>query len=188
MCGQDRSFLNQQTIIQAWLKFAKNLPDPCGIILQSNDTKVEFFCHNSRRCAWCKKTNKKNPLWACFSSARARSLIRAEGLMNNSNYQLILAQNLKACAGKLEMKTSLNFSPWNQHRNGFNKARSRFWNGSRVSISIHWNICEVNWAGQHSANLTVRMLLQGRMAKYCQNNSRKRVGVVIKIQRCCSLC
>lgn len=45
----------------------------------------------------------------CFSSAGTGVLVKVEGIMNNSKYQSVLAQNLLASARKLKMKRNFIF-------------------------------------------------------------------------------
>ena len=97
-------------------------------VLWSDETKVELFGHNSKRYVWRKNNtvhHSKNTIptvkhgggsimfWGCFSSAGTGALVKVNGIMNSSQYQSILAQNLQASFRKLKMKRNFTF----QHDN-----------------------------------------------------------------------
>ena len=165
------------------------LPKPCGIMLWYLTRPKFNFLAITKKHVWQKTTTtqyQKSTIptgkhWALewFFFSWTWALIRMEGIMNNSKYQSILVQNIKASATTLKMKRNFTFQHVNDQANlqinkrmtspkqvqafGMAQSESRP-KSNHKSGGFPGEGCAQEMSSQSDG---VRMLLQGRMAKYC---------------------
>ena len=146
---------NKQTHLVFAKRHVGDSPNIWKKVLWSDETKIELFAHQGKRFVWGKPNTSHHPehtipivkhgggsimLWGCFSTAETGKLVRIEGMMRETCFNLpeILEWDGGSCSSRTMTLSIL----LKQHLSGLRGNIEMSWNGLvKPHTSIQLRIC-----------------------------------------------